>query len=346
MTILLTGGAGYIGSHTILELQKLDYDVLVIDNLSNGHKEVVEDILKVPFVNGDIGDRHLVRKLLSGKHLINKHKPVEAIIHFAAFAYVGESCKEPLKYYKNNIVNNLIFLEEIINESKLRNYPIPIVFSSSCATYGLPDQLPISESNIQKPINPYGWTKLVIERALEDYSKAYNIPSIIFRYFNAAGCDPKARIGEKHNPETHLIPLILQTILGKKPYFEIYGDDYPTYDGTCIRDFIHVSDLAKAHILGLQRLLNNKENNDNKSIALNLGNEIGHSIKEVIKVAEKITGKSLNYKVSKRREGDPPELIASSTKARNLLNWAPQRSDIVTIIKDAWAWEKKLNSIL
>ena len=346
MTILITGGAGDIGSHTILELQELDYDVIVIDNFTNGNQEVVEDILRVPFVKGDIGDRDLVKKLLSGNHEINKDKPIEAVIHFAAFAYVGESCKEPLKYYKNNVVNNLIFLEEIVNESKLRDYPIPIVFSSSCATYGLPDELPISESNIQNPINPYGWTKLVIEKALEDFSNVHRLPNIIFRYFNAAGGDPEARIGENHNPETHLIPLILQTISGKRDYFEIYGDDYPTYDGTCIRDFIHVNDLAKAHILGLKKLLNSRENKKIKSIALNLGNDIGYSIKEVIQVAEKITGKSLNYKVSKRREGDPPELIASSTKARDLLNWIPQRSDIDTIIKDAWAWEKKLNSIL
>ncbi len=340
MSILITGGAGYIGSHTILELQKLNYDLYVIDNFTNGHREVVEDILKVPFIEGNIGDRLLVKKLLSGNHEINKGKPIKAIIHFAAFAYVGESCKEPIKYYQNNIVNNLIFLEEIVNESKIRECPIPIVFSSSCATYGLPDQLPISELDIQKPINPYGWTKLIIEKALEDFSKAYKIPSIVFRYFNAAGCDPNARIGENHNPETHLIPLILQTILGKRPFFEIYGDDYPTSDGTCIRDFIHVSDLAKAHILGLKELLNNKENYRNKSTAFNLGNEIGYSIKEVIKVSEKITGKKLNYKISKRREGDPPKLIASSTKAKEFLQWKPERSAIERIVKDAWVWEK------
>tara|TARA_B100000242_G_scaffold102714_1_gene70793 strand:- start:101 stop:1141 length:1041 start_codon:yes stop_codon:yes gene_type:complete len=346
MAILITGGAGYIGSHTILELQELNYDVIVIDNFTNGHEEVLKNVLKVPYVEGNIGDKILVKNLLSGNHEINKGKTIEAIIHFAAFAHIGESCVETLKYYKNNIVNNLIFLEEVLSESKLRNYPIPVVFSSSCATYGLPDKLPISESNFQNPTNPYGWTKLVIERALKDFSNAHNLPSIIFRYFNAAGCDPKARIGENHNPETHLIPLILQTISGKRPYFEIYGDDYPTFDGTCIRDFIHVNDLAKAHILGLKKLLNNKEKNNIKSLAFNLGNDIGYSIKEVIQVAEKVTGKSLNFKVSKRRGGDPPELIASSTKARDLLKWDPQRSDLETIIKDAWVWEKKLNSTL
>jgi UDP-glucose 4-epimerase len=240
--ILVVGGAGYIGSHAVLALRKADYEVLVLDNLVYGHRDLLEDVLETKLLVGDIGDRLFLDKLFASY-------PISAVMHFAAYAYVGESVTDPAKYYVNNVANTLTLLEAMRAASVNQ-----IVFSSTCATYGIPETVPITEDHPQKPINPYGVSKSVVERILSDYHRAYGLNYVCFRYFNAAGADPEGRIGEDHNPETHLIPLTLQTALGRRDAVHVFGTDYPTPDGTCIRDFIHVSDLADAHLLGLQYL--------------------------------------------------------------------------------------------
>ncbi len=344
-TVIVAGGAGYIGSHTIRELQNSGFEPVVLDNLVYGHRKIIEDILEVPLVIGKVGDKRLLEKLLSGEHPSTRGKDIKGIMHFAAYAYVGESVIDPAKYYKNNLAETILLLEALLEDSKKRNStPIPIVFSSTCATYGLPfeKEIPIIETTLQNPINPYGRSKLMIENILIDYHKAYKLPVSILRYFNAAGADIKGDIGEDHNPETHLIPLVLEALFREEGFIKVNGFDYPTFDGTCIRDYVHVSDLAKAHVLALNKIINDK----NLSI-YNLGSGKGYSIMEVIDSARKITGKEIKILKSKRREGDPPVLISSPEKAKKELLWKPEFSDLESIIRTAWNWylfKQKINS--
>lgn len=327
MTILVTGGAGYIGSHTVKLLLSKGYDILVFDNLVYGHRDIVEK-LRVKFIEGDLCDRTLLEKVF-------RENEIEAVIHFAAYAYVGESVENPAKYYRNNVVYTLNLLEAM-EKAGVRK----IVFSSTCATYGIPDEVPIPETHPQNPINPYGYTKLVVERMLQDFQRAYGWEYVAFRYFNAAGADSEGLIGEDHDPEPHLIPLVLYAALGKRDSVSILGDDYPTPDGTCIRDYIHVEDLGEAHFLGLEYLLNG-----GKSEVFNLGNGNGFSVKEVINTAKKVTQKDFTVKNAPRRPGDPPMLVGSGEKARKILNWQPKYADIETIITHAWRWHQSRHNL-
>ncbi len=322
-TILVTGGAGYIGTHAVQVLQARGYDIIVLDNLVYGHKELVEQVLQAKLIVGNVGDRILL------DNIFNNHR-ITAVMHFAAYAYVGESVADPAKYYHNNVVGTLTLLEAMLAAS-VKN----IVFSSTCATYGVPQSLPITEEQPQHPINPYGHSKLMVENILKDFNLAYGLGSIIFRYFNAAGADPLGKLGEDHNPETHLIPLVLQTALGKREFINIFGTDYPTADGTCIRDYIHVVDLAQAHVLGLEYLLSGS-----KTEIFNLGNGKGFSVQEVIETAGQVTGKLIKAIICDRRAGDPPILVGSSEKARKLLGWQPQYPDLNAIISHAWNWHQ------
>ncbi|WNZ26632.1 UDP-glucose 4-epimerase GalE [Leptolyngbya sp. NK1-12] len=322
-TILVVGGAGYIGSHAVLSLQQSGYNVMVLDNLVYGHRDLLEP-LQVKLIEGDMDDRPLLDWLFTA------HK-ITAVMHFAAYAYVGESVTDPAKYYRNNVVATLTLLEAML-AADIKTF----VFSSTCATYGVPQIVPIPEDHPQSPINPYGMTKLMVERILADFDHAYGLKSVCFRYFNAAGADPEARLGEDHDPETHLIPLVLQTALGKRESIAIFGTDYPTEDGTCIRDYIHVTDLATAHVLGLEYLLEG-----GNSDAFNLGNGSGFSVKQVIEAARQVTGREIKAVELERRPGDPPALIGSSTKARDVLGWHPQYADLHEIIRHAWNWHQK-----
>ena len=321
--ILVTGGAGYIGSHGVLALKKRGYDVIVLDNLVYGHQPIVEDVLQVELVVGDTQDRLLLDNLFATRN-------ITAVMHFAAYAYVRESVTDPGKYYRNNVVGTLTLLEAMI-AAGVKN----MVFSSTCATYGVPQEIPISESHPQNPINPYGTSKLMVEWILKDFDKTYGLKSVIFRYFNASGAAPNGLIGEDHTPETHLIPLILYTALGKRPHLSIFGTDYPTPDGTCIRDYIHVSDLAQAHVLGLEYLFKSR-----KTEVFNLGNGNGFSVREAIAKAREVTQKEIPVVERERREGDPPILVGSSEKAKNILRWQPQYSDLRDIIAHAWQWHQ------
>ncbi|OKH56293.1 UDP-glucose 4-epimerase GalE [Calothrix sp. HK-06] len=323
-TILVTGGAGYIGSHTVLALKRAGYEVVILDNLVYGHRDLVEKVLHVELVVGDTNDRTLLDKLFTTRAF-------DAVMHFSAYAYVGESVSDPAKYYRNNVIGTITLLEAMLAAS-IKNF----VFSSTCATYGVPNQVPIPEDHPQNPINPYGATKLMVERILTDFDVAYGLKSVRFRYFNAAGADPSGNLGEDHNPETHLIPLVLQTALGLRDSVSIFGTDYPTPDGTCIRDYIHVSDLADAHILGLEYLLKGGD-----STVFNLGNGSGFSVREVIDTAIKVTGKEIKAIECERRPGDPPALIGSGDKARQTLGWEPKYSSIEDILTHAWAWHQK-----
>jgi len=317
--ILITGGAGYIGSHCTLDLVRAGYDCVVLDNLSEGHEEALQTN---NFCRVDLGKIDQIREVF-------KKYPIEAVIHFAAFAYVGESVENPQKYYYNNVVNTLNLLNVM-----LENNVKKIVFSSTCASYGNPEYIPIDEKHSQNPINPYGTTKLMIEKILQDYGKAYGLKYIALRYFNASGCDNEANIGESHRIETHLIPLVLQTALGKRDCIKIFGDDYDTPDGTCIRDYIHVNDLSKAHRLALEKLSKGAS-----SDFYNLGVGKGYSVKEIIEKSEEITGKIINKQITERREGDPPRLIADNKKAKQELGWYPDFTEIEDVIKTAWRWE-------
>ena len=323
-SILVTGGAGYIGSHTVLALKQAGYEVVILDNLVYGHRDLVEQVLQVELVEGDTSDRTLLDNLFQTRHFA-------AVMHFSAYAYVGESVTDPAKYYRNNVLGTLTLLESMLTAS-IKNF----VFSSTCATYGVPNFIPITEDHPQNPINPYGATKLMVERILTDFDVAYNFKSVRFRYFNAAGANPQGLLGEDHHPETHLIPLVLQTALGKREAISIFGTDYPTPDGTCIRDYIHVNDLADAHILGLEYLLNGGE-----SEVFNLGNGNGFSVREVIAAAEEVTGRVIKVEECDRRPGDPPALIGTSEKARKILNWQPQYPGIKDIVSHAWQWHQQ-----
>jgi len=324
MAILVTGGAGYIGSHSVLTLQNAGYEVIVLDNLVYGHQDLVKNVLKAKLIVGDTCDRALLKQIFADYK-------IDAVMHFAAYAYVGESVTKPAKYYQNNVVGTFTLLEAMV-EAGVRNF----VFSSTCATYGVPDSVPIKEEQPQNPINPYGATKLMVERILQDFSHAYDFPSVCLRYFNAAGADPEGRLGEDHNPETHLIPLVLQTALGHRESISIFGTDYDTPDGTCIRDYIHILDIAQAHILALEYLLKG-----GKTDVFNLGNANGFSVNQVIETARKVTGKEINAKVSDRRPGDPPVLVGSGAKAQKILGWQPQYSNLEDIITHAWQWHQK-----
>ncbi|MFW6264114.1 MAG: UDP-glucose 4-epimerase GalE [Cyanobacteriota bacterium] len=323
-TILVTGGAGYIGSHAVLALQRLGYDVVILDNLVYGHRDLVEGVLKAKLVVGDTGDRPLLDSLF-------KTYDIAAVMHFAAYAYVGESVMKPAKYYRNNVNGTLTLLEAMVEASVNK-----FVFSSTCATYGVPKTLPIPEDHPQYPINPYGATKLMVEQMLADFDSAYDFKSVCFRYFNAAGADPEGVLGEDHAPETHLIPLVLLTALGQRESISIYGTDYPTPDGTCIRDYIHVSDLAIAHVLAVEYLLNGGD-----SEIFNLGNGQGFSVKQVIETAQEITGREIKVVESDRRPGDPPVLVGSSEKARQILGWTTEYPDLESIIRHAWQWHQE-----
>lgn len=320
--ILIVGGAGYIGSHINKELNKRGYETVVFDNLSYGH----EDFVKWGnFEQGDLGN-------IEDLWQVFRKYSIDAVMHFAAFTYVGESVENPQKYYLNNVRNTLNLLQVML-EFDVKKF----VFSSTCATYGNPVEIPITENHPQNPINPYGKGKLMVETVLDDYSRAYGFKYAALRYFNAAGADPEGEIGEMHEPETHLIPLILDAASGKREDIKIFGTDYDTPDGTCIRDYIHVTDLADAHIKALEYL-----KNGGKSDFFNLGNGNGFSVKEVIETAHEITGKDIKAVEDDRRPGDPPVLVGSSDKAREILKWEPKYADLSKIIETAWNWHKKL----
>ncbi|WP_013323974.1 UDP-glucose 4-epimerase GalE [Gloeothece verrucosa] len=322
-TILVTGGAGYIGSHAVQALQKAGYSVIILDNLVYGHRDLVEKVLQVELIQGDISDRALLDDLF-------KRYSIAAVMHFAAYIFVGESVTNPAMYYRNNVVGTLTLLEAMVAANVKK-----IVFSSTCATYGVPQFMPLTEDHPQNPINPYGHTKLMVEKILADFDHAYGLKSVCFRYFNAAGADPSGQLGEDHQPETHLIPLILLAALGQRESISVFGTDYPTPDGTCIRDYIHVVDLADAHVLGLEYLLEGGESN-----AFNLGNGNGFSVKEVIETARVVTGKPIKVVECERRAGDPPVLVGSSAKAKTVLGWKPQYYELKNIIAHAWNWHQ------
>jgi UDP-glucose-4-epimerase GalE len=319
MRVLVTGGAGYVGSHAAKALIESGHEIVIVDSLAEGHRPAVGEI---PFEQADLLDRPRIAALL-------KQHRSEAVMHFAAFAYVGVSVREPATYYQNNIVGSLALLDAMRDAGVNR-----IVFSSSCATYGIPQRVPITEDHPQNPISPYGFTKFVIERALADYSHAYGLGYAALRYFNAAGAAADGSLGEDHDPETHLIPLILQVALGQRAHVEIFGADYPTPDGTCIRDYIHVDDLAAAHVAALEKLQPGDE------MKLNLGTGQGASVQEVVDLCRQITGQPIPVRAAPRREGDPPELVADASAAKRTLNWQARYS-IRQIIESAWAWHKK-----
>ena len=317
MAVLVVGGAGYIGSHAAHILRRRGYEPVIYDNLSTGHRELAEGF---EFIVGDIADSAKLAPLL---------RRCDAVMHFAAHAYVGESVANPKKYFHNNVTGALTLLDAVI-DSRVRKF----IFSSTCAVYGNPVKVPIAEDNPREPVNPYGATKVAFENALAAYGRAYGLKYAAFRYFNAAGADETANIGEKHDPETHLIPLVFQAIKSKRAALEIFGDDYPTRDGTCVRDYIHVTDLAEAHVLGLEYLAKSA------SCALNLGTGTGHSVHEVVAAVEKITGHKVPTHIGPRRSGDPAELVADSRLAEKVLGWKAKRS-LDQIIATAWNWQQR-----
>ncbi len=319
-TLLVTGGAGYIGSHTVRHLLEHNEKIVVLDNLVFGHREALP-LDRVTFVQGDVGDTALMEKLFL------EHTP-EAVLHFAAFCYVGESVTDPLKYYRNNIVAPLAMIEAMQRHGTRR-----FIFSSTCATYGNPVRMPMDETHPQQPVNPYGASKLMLERVLMDCGVAWGLKSVFLRYFNASGGDPAGEIGEDHDPETHLIPRVLMAAKGGIDSITVFGTDYPTPDGTCIRDYIHVCDLARAHFLALKHL---RKGGD--STAVNLGTGRGFSVKEIITTAEQVTGKDIPVSYGERRAGDPPELVCAPAKAKAVLGWEAQYTDPRSHIEHAWKW--------
>jgi UDP-arabinose 4-epimerase len=316
MKVLVTGGAGYVGSHAVRELLAARHDVIVYDNLSTGHRELADG---VPLVVADVADHDPLLKALRG---------VDAVMHFAGSAYVGESIEDPRKYFHNNVECALKLLDTVL-ASNVRLF----VFSSSCATYGVPPRLPIEESSPKNPINPYGATKLFLEQVLSAYRYSHGLQHVCLRYFNAAGAHPSGEIGEYHDPETHLIPLALKAILGTAPTLKVFGEDLPTQDGTCIRDFVHVSDLGRAHVKALEYLASGGE-----SIALNLGTGRGTSIGSLLAGVKKITGREVPHEFAASRQGDPPALYADPSLAHRVLDWAPE-FDLESILRTAWEWE-------
>ena len=323
--ILVVGGAGYIGSHTNKLLNQRGFKTVVFDNLVFGHRNFVK---WGEFVLGDLNDKKQIR-------LCFEKYPIKAVMHFSAFAFVGESITDPYKYYQNNVVGTLNLLA-VMKEFNVKHF----IFSSTCATYGVPEKIPITEDHVQNPINPYGKSKLMIETILKDFDDAYNMKHVNLRYFNAAGADPDAEIGEWHTPETHLIPLILDVATGERENIKIFGTDYNTSDGTCVRDYIHVNDLASAHILVFEYLLSG-----GKSDSFNLGNGEGYSVKEVIEMARNITGKDIPVINWERRPGDPPNLVGSADKIKKTLGWEPKYAELNTIIKTAWNWHSSSRDV-
>lgn len=321
MTILVLGGAGYIGSHTVYELIDAGCDVVVADNLETGHRKAVHP--KARFYQGDIRNRSFIDSVF-------ERESIDCVIHFAANSLVGESMVKPLKYYDNNLCGTKVLLESMIAHNVLR-----IVFSSTAATYGEPERIPIMEEDRTCPTNCYGETKLSMERMFHWTSLAHGLKFVSLRYFNACGAHRSGQIGEAHNPESHLIPLILQVPNGKRPEISIFGDDYDTKDGTCVRDYIHVTDLAQAHILAMNYLMDGGDN-----AIFNLGNGVGFTVNEVIETARRITGHPIPASIAPRRAGDPAQLIASSQKAKEILGWKPQYDDLETIISSAWKWHQ------
>lgn len=319
MAILVCGGAGYIGSHTVHQLIKNGEEVVIVDNLQTGHRDAINS--KAKFYEGDIRNPEVLDQIFTNNE-------IEAVIHFAANSLVGESMKKPLLYFNNNVYGMQILLETMVKHKVDK-----IVFSSTAATYGEPERVPILETDRTLPTNTYGETKLTMEKMMKWVSRADGVRYISLRYFNAAGALEDGSIGEDHNPETHLIPLILQVPLGKRDHITIFGDDYDTPDGTCLRDYIHVLDLAEAHILALEHLRNGGDSN-----IFNLGSGKGFSVKEMIEAAKKVTGKDIKVEMGERRAGDPAKLIASADKAHNVLGWTPKFDDVEFIIKTAWTW--------
>lgn len=316
--VLVVGGAGYIGSHTCKALAQNGFNPITYDNLSFGHRWAVR---WGPLVHGELADEMLLEETL-------RRFDVQAVVHFAAYAYVGESMTDPGKYFENNVSNTLKLLRAMHNQGVDK-----IVFSSSCATYGIPDSLPISESQAQAPVNPYGESKLFVEKVLGWYDVAHNLRSVALRYFNAAGADPDGLIGEHHDPETHLIPLAIRAALGQYPRLDVFGTDHPTADGTAVRDFVHVTDLGSAHVSALEYLIAG-----GATESMNLGTGRGHSVSEVVSMIERISGHTVPVREAPRRPGDPPELIADPRKARSLLDWTPELSSLETIVRTAWQW--------
>lgn len=316
--ILVVGGAGYIGSHMVKDLLRAGYEVVTMDNLSTGHRELLPGGI---FYEGNLGDGKLLDRIFS-------EYQISAVMHFAAFSLVGESMQNPLAYYRNNIAGTIELIAAMV-----RHNVKYFIFSSSAAVYGEPVEIPIKEDHPCNPTNPYGATKVAVEQLLNNCDYAYGLKSVSLRYFNAAGADKSGEIGELHEPETHLIPLVLKAASGEQKNIKIFGTDYPTYDGTCIRDYIHVSDLARAHLLALEALLSGKE-----SSVYNLGNSKGYSVREVIELAGKISGKTIRTVEVERRPGDPAELVAASDEIRQALGWKPEFEDLETIITTAWNW--------
>lgn len=322
MKILVVGGAGYIGSHMVLMLREQGMEPVVLDDLSAGYAEAVID---AELVRGTIADTDLLDRLFS------RHE-FAAVMHFASFIQVGESVRHPDKYYRNNFSNTLTLLSAMVRHGVLR-----FIFSSTAAIFGEPDYVPLDENHPQRPINPYGRSKLMVEQVLHDYDLAYGLRSVCLRYFNAAGADPRLRTGERHDPETHLIPILLQVASGRRPSATVFGRDYPTADGTCIRDYIHVQDLCSAHALALQALLAGAG-----STAYNLGNGLGFSVQQVIDTVTEVSGRPLTLQEGPRRAGDPAQLVADSRRIRDELGWQPQYPDLRSIVSHAWLWEQRM----
>jgi UDP-glucose 4-epimerase len=319
MKILVAGGAGYIGSHMVKQLALAGNDVITLDNLSYGYRDAVK---YGEFIEGDLGDNTVLDSIF-------KSGDIDAVMHFAGFIQVGESVIKPSMYYLNNVVNTLTLLDAMLRH-KVMNF----IFSSTAAIFGEPDYTPIDEKHTKQPINPYGHSKLMIEQVLDDYDKAYGLRSTCLRYFNAAGADPDGELGERHSPETHLIPLILQAASGRRDDIKVFGDDYETSDGTCVRDYIHINDLCDAHSLALNCMIKN-----DKSARFNLGNGKGFSVKQVINVVKEVSGKDFKVNIEPRREGDPAVLVADARLAKKELNWQPKFAELRDIVKTAWEWE-------
>ena len=322
MSILVLGGAGYIGSHTVKALCDEGVNTVVADNLSTGYAAAVDK--RARFYKGDISDQAFLNALFNKEH-------IDGVIHFAAYSLVGESVSNPLKYYENNLSGTRVLLEAMVAHKIDK-----IVFSSTAATYGEPERMPIDERDRTCPTNPYGETKLAMEKMFYWTAKAHGLRYVSLRYFNACGADESGEIGEAHAPESHLIPLILQVPNGQRAHISVFGSDYPTKDGTCVRDYIHVTDLAQAHILAMRYLENGQESN-----IMNLGNGVGFTVQEVIETARRVTGHAIPAVISSRREGDPAQLIASSEKAKQVLGWRPQHAELEEIIASAWNWHKR-----
>jgi UDP-glucose-4-epimerase GalE len=326
LAILVTGGAGYIGSHAARALRRSGYEVLLYDSLSTGFRRLTQGF---ELIEGDIADEAALRPALAR---------VNAVMHFAAHAYVGESVENPRKYFRNNVLAALSLLNSTL-DAGIRRF----VFSSTCAVYGIPGKIPIDEETPRQPVNPYGASKLFFENALEAYSRAYRLRSVCLRYFNAAGADESGEIGELHDPETHLLPLALAATAENRPELQVYGSDYPTPDGTCVRDYIHVNDLADAHVRALQYLEKGGDQRKGDALAINLGTGQGHSVLEVMQAVENATGRPVQRKMGPRRPGDPPTLVADPTKAQRLLGWTAKRN-LADIVSSAWNWMEKNSS--